>query len=240
MRFFFFAEYAFILGMLKETNIMKIPLAMAKTTSIALLALSVVIQGLRISGNILHPKEIVVETGENAIFNFSTKNGNPILAAQFGLKGEGEYLKAKFIIVTQLHGIECGKDFNSSEGYRYRNRIFFVGNITAGRAWFKITNVEENDTNTYQVGVRENTDVYKMYTVKLVVKRKTETSSPTTPSGTTEQTKSKAITANGPIAKIIPKPIEVNRDPPYGLLALAIAITFVYAMYTLYMKTRLN
>lgn len=82
----------------------------------------------------------------------------------------------KFIIVTKLRGIECGEDFNTSEGWRYRTRVFFVGNITAGHAWFKITNVEENDTNTYQVDIREITDEkYEMYTVELLVRRKNGT-----------------------------------------------------------------
>ncbi|XP_031573321.1 uncharacterized protein LOC116307291 [Actinia tenebrosa] len=64
-------------------------------------------------------------------------------------------------------------NYNSNMHPRYKNRVYFVGNLTMGHAWFTLRNVTLKDTREYFAVIRDGTGVGK-YTVRLEVKTKSE------------------------------------------------------------------
>jgi hypothetical protein len=135
-----------------------------------------------VSGKILRPSQSVFGyEGEPIDFKFTTIGGNSILSTNFGIKGKGvDDFKIKLIVIksgkNRSQVIHYGEDLDSPRGAGYKNRVHFIGNITEGHAWFRITNASMNDTNTYVAGIREDTDeTYVMYNVKLFVKKQPKT-----------------------------------------------------------------
>jgi hypothetical protein len=135
---------------------------------------------LSASGNISNPGYLFGYVGEHIDFKFTTNDGNSILSTNFGIKGGGvDDFKIKLIVVTnksRTQRISCGEDLDSPRGASYKNRVQFIGNIREGRAWFRITSITMNDTNTYMAGIREDTDETSiMYNIKLLAKQQSMT-----------------------------------------------------------------
>ncbi|XP_031550407.1 uncharacterized protein LOC116287853 [Actinia tenebrosa] len=126
---------------------------------------------LTISGEILQPKELKRNEGEEVDFKFTTKDRNSIRTANFGKKTslECDHTMKLIIVTTQI--VTHGKDLDTASDRQYKNRAHFIGNISLGHAWFRLINVSVADQGVYAACIRQDTDLKrKMYEVKLSVK----------------------------------------------------------------------
>lgn len=122
---------------------------------------------------ISNPVDITKTLGGEAKFFWNTTTGASILEAKWGLF-DGSGVFPVFIIVnTKKPGvIQYNPSLNTSQASRYRNRVDFIGNISAGQAWFVLTNLLANDTNEYAANIKESGVAFKLLRVKLTVKCK--------------------------------------------------------------------
>ncbi|KAK3720026.1 hypothetical protein QZH41_005168 [Actinostola sp. cb2023] len=80
-----------------------------------------------------------------------------------------------FMSVTTIHGEQPSTDLNSPKAASYKGRIFFIGNLELGHAWFNISNVTRNDTNKYALGIRTEKDTdYVIYAFNMTVVKRTD------------------------------------------------------------------
>jgi len=56
---------------------------------------------------------------------------------------------------------------------RYYGRVSFVGNLTAGHAWFKLSNLTIQDSNDYAIEIRGQDHSQELHTTSLIVLGKT-------------------------------------------------------------------
>jgi len=120
---------------------------------------------------------IELQEEENAKILFNTTSS--ILAVKFGLcttlaGGHDIEVKPMFMSVTTIHGEQPSTDLNSPKAASYKGRIFFIGNLELGHAWFSISNVTRNDTNKYALGIRTEKDKdYVIYAFNMTVVKRT-------------------------------------------------------------------
>lgn len=101
---------------------------------------------------------------------WNTTSRSAIKSAIFGLSKEG-MADPQFINVNMLTG---KVHYNPNINKTYYGRVDFVGNLTAGWAWFIIKNLQVNDTNEYLARITVDVDTVKSYTVKLQVRKSNE------------------------------------------------------------------
>ncbi|XP_031552746.1 uncharacterized protein LOC116289936 [Actinia tenebrosa] len=85
------------------------------------------------------------EKGEDAVFMFNTNTS--ILDVSWGIR-DGNTSRFKLVLIA--------KDTSSEKltpNADYAERVSFVGNLTKGQAWFKITNLNIHDTNQYMAEI---------------------------------------------------------------------------------------
>jgi hypothetical protein len=124
-------------------------------------------------GEISSPKKVVQSAGKDAKFMFNTTNSNSILGVKFGLDGGKTYPVPKFITAVNRNGkpdVTCGSDLDMPVAARYKERVYFIGDLAKGHAWFEIKHVDINDTNMYMANIREtSSDKYREFAVTLSV-----------------------------------------------------------------------
>ncbi|XP_031555140.1 uncharacterized protein LOC116292040, partial [Actinia tenebrosa] len=74
-------------------------------------------------------------------------NATNIVGVNWGIRdGNTKELKQGLIKYNKADGIQLDKKINSTS---YAGRVSFVGDMSKGQAWLKITNLNINDTNQY-------------------------------------------------------------------------------------------
>ncbi|XP_031564767.1 uncharacterized protein LOC116300128 isoform X2 [Actinia tenebrosa] len=90
------------------------------------------------------PGLLTREVGQDVVFMFNATN---IEVVNWGIRdGNTNNLKQGLINYNIADGIQLDKKINSTS---YAGRVSFVGDMSKGQAWFKITNLNINDTNQY-------------------------------------------------------------------------------------------
>jgi hypothetical protein len=104
--------------------------------------------------------------GDDAFFNWTTRDGKTMFSASWGIQ-KGNVADPQFINTNVYTKVV---NFNKNIDAKYKYRLLFVGNLSAGHAWFMIKNLSTNDTNEYIASIRDDESGYVSYTVHLVVK----------------------------------------------------------------------
>ena len=101
---------------------------------------------------IVTPGSLTVKAGKDVVFKWNTTNR--ILVVNWGITNltASENVAPKFIYADISGAVNIQPGVASTS---YNGRVSFVGNLTAGRAWFKITNLIASDTNTYAAEITE-------------------------------------------------------------------------------------
>jgi hypothetical protein len=103
--------------------------------------------------------------GEDALLMWNTTNHSIIRSAIFGLSKDG-MPDPQFINVNTLTG---KVNYNPKMPRRYYGRVEFIGKLTAGHAWFIISNLQINDSNEYIARITVDASTVKSHIVRLVV-----------------------------------------------------------------------
>lgn len=98
---------------------------------------------------------------------WNSTNGERIFEAKWGLFSDGD-VKPQFIYVDRSNKPKFGSALEGNAS-GYKNRVDWVGNISAGRFWFKLTNLVLRDTNKYVVGIVEEGKNKIIYSTILTV-----------------------------------------------------------------------
>lgn len=112
------------------------------------------------------PGSLVQDVGNDAIFQWnSTKE---ILAAEWGFTNSGENkLAQRFIYIDKFTGPIVDSGVAQSP---YRGRVSFLGNLSRGNAWFKLSNLTFRDTRYYGAKILEKGSLrYNFHSVHLTV-----------------------------------------------------------------------
>jgi hypothetical protein len=93
---------------------------------------------------------------------WNSTNGNRILEARWGLTSNG-LVKPLFMFIDTSSNNPIFSSALDGSASRYKGRVSWVGNLTAGHAWFKITNLIISDTNEYAASILEQgrDNIYK-------------------------------------------------------------------------------
>lgn len=88
---------------------------------------------------------------------WNTTSGNNILSVTWGLLGsDAKTITPQIIYISiRTNGPVLFTDNANSAAVRYKGRVSWVGDLNAGHAWFKLTNLTLNDTNQYAASIRE-------------------------------------------------------------------------------------
>lgn len=112
------------------------------------------------------PKELNHSVGDTAHFRWSTNDNSTISSATWGIKN-ANIADPQFINVD----ITSSKvNLNSDLEPSLRNRVFFVGDLKKGHAWFTLKNVTVNDTKVYIAVIGDDAWNVIPYPVVLTVK----------------------------------------------------------------------
>jgi len=96
-------------------------------------------------------------TGEDVVLKWTSVT--PIQYAKWGTKNT-------VFIVVDSSVVHLNPALANT---RYYGRVSFVGNLTAGHAWFKISNLTIRDSDGYAVQIREQGYIEASLTTSLVV-----------------------------------------------------------------------
>ncbi|KXJ11358.1 Limbic system-associated membrane protein [Exaiptasia diaphana] len=98
---------------------------------------------------ILSPGSLVRNDGKDVVFQWNSSHS--ILAVRWGLANSGENKLIQRLIYVDKYS---GPVINSAVSHSpYKGRVSFVGNLTLGYAWFKISNLTTDDTGYYGADV---------------------------------------------------------------------------------------
>ncbi|KAK3751110.1 hypothetical protein QZH41_016237, partial [Actinostola sp. cb2023] len=92
--------------------------------------------------------------GGNATFLWTT-TGTKILEAKWGLYDNVKGPVWPSFIIVDSSGVVFNSELDKVAP-RYKNRVHFIGNISQGHAWFVITNLSLDDSNTYAAKILED------------------------------------------------------------------------------------
>ncbi|XP_031573318.1 uncharacterized protein LOC116307289 isoform X4 [Actinia tenebrosa] len=127
------------------------------------------IESLSGACNVISPENpIICHVGDEALFNWTTDDGRIIYSANWGIKN-GNHPDSQFINTNVFTTVV---NYNKNMDPKYRPRVYFVGNLKMGRAWFKLKNVSLNDDLKYVANIRESKGGVLAYIVQLKVKKK--------------------------------------------------------------------
>ncbi|XP_031555136.1 uncharacterized protein LOC116292038 isoform X2 [Actinia tenebrosa] len=120
------------------------------------------------------PGPLTREVGQDVVF---VVNSTAMSEATWGVRlGDTNDLKITFDRVFNPGGAFPDTKINSTS---YAGRVSFVGDLTKGQAWFKITNLNINDTNNYMAKIRvRGTSFYKYIPAQLTVIKPPVTTEP--------------------------------------------------------------
>lgn len=94
-----------------------------------------------------------------------------IIEVRFGLLQDG-LMKPQLAYMSDGYGPVFGID-SDADVSRYKGRLSFVGDLSKGHAWFKIANLNIQDTNQYVAAIQElGTDTFITSSTALTVKGK--------------------------------------------------------------------
>lgn len=85
---------------------------------------------------------------------WNTTNGNGLLSVEWGLLDSSGSIKPQFIYISARTNRPVLQPDLDNTAIRYKGRVSWVGNLNAGHAWFKITNLTLQDTKTYAAEIR--------------------------------------------------------------------------------------
>ena len=118
-------------------------------------------------GKVIWLSSVLSFVGQNVTLMWNTTNNKPIKSAIFGISHEG-LADPQFINVNTLTG---KVHYNPKMCEAYAGRMDFVGELASGLAWFRIKNLQLNDTNEYLARITVDVDKVKSYTVRLTVRQ---------------------------------------------------------------------
>lgn len=110
------------------------------------------------------PRYLAMKTGEDVVFQWNSTN--EILSVEWGLTNRTDIT---FHII--YHAFNSSPTLGPTVGNTiFQGRVSFVGNLTTGHAWFKISKLKICDSRYYGVLIRERRHVgTQLYWVRLVV-----------------------------------------------------------------------
>ena len=117
------------------------------------------------------PGNLIKNVGQDVVFMFNTTNNNRISSSTWGLLGsDGVTIIPQFIYISKRIGGPILSNDLDSTAVGYKGRVSWVGNLKAGHAWYKITNLTLQDTNQYVTAIREQgQDEVSTHSVHLTV-----------------------------------------------------------------------
>ncbi|XP_031569745.1 uncharacterized protein LOC116304193 [Actinia tenebrosa] len=116
--------------------------------AILLSCVTLILQLLPPVVSISSPGLLTREVGQDVVFIVNATN---IVAVNWGIRdGNTNNLKQGLINYNKADGIQLDKKINSTS---YAGRVSLVGDLSKGQAWFKITDLNINDTNQYMAQI---------------------------------------------------------------------------------------
>ncbi|XP_031574436.1 uncharacterized protein LOC116308191 [Actinia tenebrosa] len=104
------------------------------------------------------------EVNKDVVFMFTTNTSTNITEAVWGIR-DGDTSNFKLVLIAVDRFSEQIR-YNAG----YDGRVSFVGDLSKGQAWFKITNLNINDTNQYTARIiLQGTSSYKFSVIRLNV-----------------------------------------------------------------------
>ncbi|XP_031552619.1 uncharacterized protein LOC116289829 [Actinia tenebrosa] len=159
---------------------------------------------------VLSPASITREEGEDAVFMFNTNTS--ILEAAWGIR-DGDTNNHKLVLMT----VDKRFGAHTTSNADYAGRVYFVGDLSKGQAWFKITNLNINDTNNYMAKIRvHGTSFYKYIPAQLTVIKPPVTTEPL-------QTSTKELTTGFSSSQTSPRPT-ASQVPQLSNLSMSINV----------------
>lgn len=114
------------------------------------------------------PGSLTAFRTESVIFKWNTTDGTGLEEAKWGVYRRFENDIFPHFITASKNGLTYNPSLNNGLRW-YKGRVFFVGNMTKGQAWFKITNLELNDTQEYGARIMESNFKTTKFPVQLTV-----------------------------------------------------------------------
>jgi hypothetical protein len=85
--------------------------------------------------------------GEDAVFMWN-RTGRSIVEVSWGFLDDG-LIRPQLIHIKSFTNVPIFSSALDTTAIRYKGRVSWVGDLGAGHAWFKITNLTIGDTNQY-------------------------------------------------------------------------------------------
>jgi hypothetical protein len=95
--------------------------------------------------------KLTVTSGSTAEMNVTDTDGRLINWCLFGISDP-----ASANPNPRLLGVQSDPFKVINAGTTYDKRVSFIGNVTVGKAWFRIANVNVKDSNTYNIRCHVN------------------------------------------------------------------------------------
>lgn len=156
---------------------------------------------------IVNIQPITRNVGEFADFLWNA-SVTPIVGSQWGLVDPSGYNAPKPLFISIVFGenVSFSNDLDTVVK-SYKNRVHFIGNLSIGRAWFRITDLNINDTNQYRATIQENLQPMLSFTVFLkVLEKLSTTSAPSTTPSTNGSSSTPSPSPPTPTAPAPPTP----------------------------------
>ncbi|XP_031569708.1 hemicentin-1-like isoform X2 [Actinia tenebrosa] len=113
---------------------------------------------------------IIRNVGQDFVFMWNRTSGN-IVEVRWGLVDpvDNQGIKPQFIYVNKWANVAVySAALDTPAASSYKGRVYYVGDLPAGRAWFQITNLSISDAKEYAVSILEGS-VYTIYKMGLTV-----------------------------------------------------------------------
>lgn len=104
---------------------------------------------------------------KNIVFQWNS-TGDSIEEVRWGVKAQGNSFKLRLIYTDNIRPNSTRIDV-AVENSPYKGRVSFVGDLSTGRAWFKLANVTLGDTKDYSIKIREDAVVLFFLKTELIV-----------------------------------------------------------------------
>ncbi|XP_031569747.1 uncharacterized protein LOC116304196 [Actinia tenebrosa] len=165
--------------------------------------------------SISSPSQLTREVGQDVVFMI---NSTAMSEATWGVRdGDTNYLNPRLYRVLSSFGEFPDTKINSTS---YAGRVSFVGNLSKGHAWFKISNLNISDTNQYMALIMlQGEKSYRYIATKLDVIQPVPTTATITvptasssPTGIITQGQTAFPSTEPPILKNLTTSLKVKRE----------------------------
>lgn len=110
---------------------------------------------------------LIRNVGQDVVFMWN-RSRQSIDEVRWGFVKDG-MINPQLIYINRFVNVPIlSNALNTSAASKYKGRVHYVGDLNAGRAWFKVTNLTIDDSDEYAVSILEGR-IFKTFKMVLVV-----------------------------------------------------------------------